>query len=64
MGSNLGQGSMCHSSQSRNALGDVVNNVVEFSGDFVEELVQRNKVRPPNIPVRLLSLPLQVDHVG
>jgi hypothetical protein len=46
------------------ALGDVVHVVFHLLVDAVEQLVQRDEVRPLDVPVGLLGLRLEVDAVG
>ena len=46
------------------ALGDLVHVVHHFLVDLVEQLVQRDEIRPLDVPVSLLDLRLQVDGVG
>jgi hypothetical protein len=41
----------------------VVDPLLDLFGDLVEELVERDEVRPLHVPVGLLRLGLQIDRV-
>ena len=56
--------SLGNAAQLHRALGDVVHVVFHRLVDAVEQLVQRDEVRPLDVPVGLLGLRLEVDAVG
>ena len=43
---------------------ELKDNLSEFLGELVEQLMQGDKLRPFHIPMRLLGLQPKVQHVG
>ena len=48
----------------RDPLGDQVHELPRVVGDLVEELVERDEVRPLHVPMRLLGLQGEIDGEG
>lgn len=52
------------SAEFNRAFRDVVGELLQFLGDFIEQFMQGDEVRPFHIPVRLFRLETQVEDVG